>query len=479
MDNRSHFNRRDFIKFVGLGVGALAVPTLVVAEADDGFIDLRATKTAKKLAGSQSAQSDLWLYNGTSPGPEIRVKQGQTVRVRFTNELDEPTSVHWHGIRIVNAMDGVPGLTQDAVGPGETFEYIFDVPDAGTFWYHAHNRSWEQVALGLYGPLIVEEADPVFDRSHDLILMIDDWRLDENGVFDFASLGFMGDWSHAGRLGGWLTVNGQSQPTIKLALGESYRLRLINAANARIMFIDPSVISAEVIAYDGFPFAEPRAPQTPYEALLPAQRMDLLVTPTEKAVARLNDLSDFALTAFAGRESLSIAVFDVVESSGTQKAAASTTLPMNPIAQPDLENAMSVSLNMEGGAMGRMGRMMHNGMMMGPREMRRTGQFWSFNGVANFGDKPLFEAKKGQTIVLTTDNQTGWPHGIHLHGHHFQIIEHNGKTPKHFDWRDTFTIERDEQVKIAFVADNPGNWLLHCHMLEHSAAGMKTWFKVI
>lgn len=91
----------------------------------------------------------------------------------------------------------------------------------------------------------------------------------------------------------------------------------------------------------------------------------------------------------------------------------------------------------------------------------------------------MFRAKKGQTVVLTTDNQTGWPHGIHLHGHHFQIIEHNGRRPEHIDWRDTFTIDRDETVKIAFVADNPGKWLLHCHMLEHAASGMNTWFEVV
>ena len=301
MVERHMIGRRDLLKMMAAGVTSLTIPTLVLAKSADGFIDLRASKVKKKIAGKDSAASDMLLYNETSPGPEIRVRRGQTVRVRFTNELDEPTSIHWHGIRITNRMDGVSGLTQDPVKPSGTFEYVFEVPDAGTFWYHAHNKSWEQVARGLYGPLIVEEEHPVFDHAHDITLVIDDWRLNNQGAFDAESLGFLGDWSHAGRLGGWLTVNGQSQPRIKLSRGEAYRLRLINASNARILFIDPNAIDARIIAYDGFPFLQPRKSEQAYEPLLPAQRMDLLVVPKEKSEKRLNNEDDYALMAFAGR----------------------------------------------------------------------------------------------------------------------------------------------------------------------------------
>ena len=165
-------NRRNVLKFGVLGTLASSMPTLSLAAIGDQRFELRAQKTPYKLSGDNNQLSDLWLYNGTTPGPEIRVKQGDRVRVHFVNELDEPTSVHWHGIRISNAMDGVSDLTQNPVPPGGTFDYDFVVPDAGTFWYHAHNKSWEQVARGLYGPLIVEEPVPVFDRDHDITLSL-------------------------------------------------------------------------------------------------------------------------------------------------------------------------------------------------------------------------------------------------------------------------------------------------------------------
>ncbi len=119
-------------------------------------------------------------FNGSTPGPEIRVRQGGRISVAFENGIDQGSAIHWHGIHLDNAMDGVPGLTQAAVEPGETFDYAFVVPHAGTDWYHAHHRSWEQVAKGLYGPLIVEERNPPrIDR--DITVVLDDWRLSRTG----------------------------------------------------------------------------------------------------------------------------------------------------------------------------------------------------------------------------------------------------------------------------------------------------------
>jgi len=146
------------------------------------------------------------------------VRQGETVRVRLENDLPQPTTIHWHGIRIDNAMDGVAGLTQPAVEPGGSFDYAFKVPDAGTFWYHPHNLSWEQVARGLYGPLIVDEPDPP-EVDQDIALVFDDWRLDETGQIHEASFAAMMDWSHAGRLGNVLTINGQDLMDVPVVAG--------------------------------------------------------------------------------------------------------------------------------------------------------------------------------------------------------------------------------------------------------------------
>ena len=460
------------LKLGAATVAMAQLPVLALATGADDILELRATKKLHRLAGDQYAASELWLYNGETPGPEIRVKQGERVRVRFINELEEPTSIHWHGIRISNAMDGVSGLTQDAVQPGEAFLYDFVAPDAGTFWYHAHNKSWEEVARGLYGALIVEEAEPVFDRNHDLTLVIDDWRVGDDGALHVASIGTFMDWSHAGRLGNWLTVNGKSQPELKLNAGENYRLRLINASNARVLQISPKALGAEVLGFDGFVFAKPEPSKEEYISLAPAQRMDLIVNQPSQGERKLNDIGDFALQVLSGNDPISIAKLTFVEPTLHQAPAVLAFQP-NVVPEPDLQNAVHIPMVMTGGAMGG-GSIIYNGKELGRREVMQTKQVWAFNGVANLAEEPLFRIRRGQTVTIKTENQTGWMHGMHVHGHHFKVMK-----PDFDHWRDTFVIDRDETVEIAFVADNPGKWLFHCHMLEHAAAGMRTWFEVV
>jgi len=149
------WTRRRFIKSASALTLTPALPSFAgPVIAGDGFLEITAGPSKHKLFRDDGPSSDLWTYNGKAPGPEIRVKRGERVRVRFINNLEEPSSIHWHGIRIANAMDGVAGLTQEAVPTGGSFDYDFVAPDAGTYWYHAHNRNWNQVARGLYGPLI-------------------------------------------------------------------------------------------------------------------------------------------------------------------------------------------------------------------------------------------------------------------------------------------------------------------------------------
>ena len=462
-------NRRNFCK---LGAGAAAATVLApyhFALASDGFLEIRAQKAEQSLY-PDSPTSTLWTYNGTAPGPEIRVKQGERVKVRFINELEEPSSIHWHGIRIDNAMDGVSGLTQDAVEPGDSFEYDFVAPDAGTYWYHAHNKSWNQVGRGLYGPLIIEEPYPTFDNDHDITLVIDDWRINQNGQFDESSMGMMMDWSHGGRLGNWITVNGKSLPELELKAGEAYRLRLINVSNARTLELDPNRFDAKVIAFDGQPLPEPIAmPYAPY-LLSSAQRVDLLVIPRAGQNFALEELS-------------SESPFPFVTFSVTGDGAPFQSMPRlkaNPIPEPDLANATVHPLLITGGAMGRFDGITYQGKPLGRESMMQSMQFWAFNGVANLPEQQFFTAKRGETIIIEMVNDTAWPHAMHVHGHHFRIEEREGSTiDEGRPWKDTFLIGPSQTSKIAFVADNPGKWLLHCHMLEHAAAGMTTWFEVV
>ena len=463
------FTRRALLTRAACGLAAAPFLSLRPAAAADGFRELTARKVDVKLAGSDAPASSLWGYDGTVPGPAIRAKKGETLRIRFRNELDVPTSIHWHGIRIDNAMDGVSGLTQDPVPPGETFDYVFTVPDAGTYWYHAHNKSWDEVARGLYGLLIVDEPEPLFLPEADISLMVDDWLLDEEGRFDVASLGAMMDWSHGGRQGNWLTVNGEAKPDIPVETGRWYRIRLVNAANARIFFVDLEGIDAKVIAYDGQPIGEVR--RLDYSPFLigPAQRVDLVV--------KFDKLGDVPFNMLFDKTPYAFATFRVSEGSGTETAL--PTIPALDLLKPDLASAKRFKLLMEGGAMGRTGHLTYKGKPISREIMMTTKHVWGFNGAMEFPEKPFFSVKRGETVVIETVNQTAFPHAMHTHGHHFQVIERSDSIATETPWRDTFLIGADQTTKIAFVADNPGKWLYHCHMLEHAAAGMTTWFEVV
>lgn len=465
-------SRRNFLKATGAATAISSLPILSMAHAEDGIIDLVADKAEQSLYYEDGPTSDIWSYNGKTPGPEIRVKQGDTVKIRFKNMLDEPTSIHWHGIRIHNSMDGVSNLTQKPVARGETFIYDFTVPDAGTYWYHAHNKSWNQVARGLYGALIVEEPEPSLDIDHDITLMIDDWRLEHPGILETASMGSMMEWSHGGRLGNWFTVNGQTIPHYTLKERETYRLRLINAANARIFELDPNAFNAKILAHDGQPL--PEATKLAYKPLLlgPAQRVDLLVTPK---LGQDFDLQEFSGQS-SGKEPFPLAHF-IVKQGGASNAYKHPQ--PNKLPEPNIELAQKIDLHMIGGAMGNGGRMVFNGQDVTEKNFRQNKQFWAFNNVSNLAEEPLFSAKPNQTILIDVFNDTVFLHAMHVHGHHFRIIERSDSTiDEGQPWRDTFLIGPGQKTKIAFVADNKGKWLLHCHMLEHAAAGMNTWFSV-
>jgi FtsP/CotA-like multicopper oxidase with cupredoxin domain len=239
-------------------------------------VTLVATTAFQSLNGPDFPDTPVWCYDGGVPGPEIRVPQGGWLTVKAENRLDVPTTIHWHGLRVPNAMDGVAYLTQEPIAPGETFLYEFDCPDAGTFWYHPHLNGFEQIGRGLYGPLIVEEAEPV-DVDRELTFVLDDWRLTEDGAIsdDFGNLH---DIAHAGRLGNTATLNGGSPETIPVRAGERLRLRLVNAANARIFGLRFEGHAPSVIAIDGQP-VEPHAAGEQV-VLAPAMRIDLIIDMT-------------------------------------------------------------------------------------------------------------------------------------------------------------------------------------------------------
>ena len=461
-------SRREFLRRAGTAAllcqaGGWAFP----AHADDrrGVV-LHARPATARLAPPNYPETPIWGYDGRVPGPTIRVRQGERVVRRFVNGLPQPSTVHWHGIRIDNSMDGTPELTQPVVQPGGEFLYDFAPPDAGTYWYHSHHRTFEQLARGLYGVLVVEEHDaPEVDREE--VLVLDDWRLADDAILH-DSFGALHDWSHAGRIGNWITVNGESAWSREASRHERLRLRLVNAANARIFSLALKHLEGWVVALDGQPLPAPQAAGP--LVLAPGQRADLIVDVVAGE-------GEEAFLAYRGREQdFALAVFTIRGRLREARLPDPEPLPPNPVPTlGDLAQARRETLRMDGGAMGGMRQAMLGGRMLGARDLAGQGKVWAFNGLAEMPDAPLLTALRGETVRLAMVNDTAWPHAMHLHGHHFRAIASDGAAGP---MRDTLLVDRGETAEIAFVADNPGDWMLHCHMPGHSISGMMTWFRV-
>jgi len=455
-------NRREFLGCVSAAsISGMPVGKVLAASDPHG---LTAKRANIQLAPAGYPKTEIWGYNGMVPGPEIRVAKGARVQRTLLNEVPDPTSVHWHGIRIDNAMDGVSGLTQDAVKTGDTFEYDFVAPDAGTFWYHAHNRSYEQIARGLSGPLIVEEPDTI-DIDREEVLVLDDWLVDpETSQLD-NDFEAGGDKSHGGRIGNYITTNGKYNLTLNARKNERYRLRLINASNARILPLQLEGFDGWIVALDGMPLAAPQ-PVTETIVFAPAQRIDLIVDVTA-------DVGESAhIQRLDRNEVASQVAFEVKSIAATRTRGTPQPLAPNEIPTVDLNSAKPFVLKMEGGAMGGLRFATLGGVKKSMGEIVEAGQFWAFNGAADGMDgPPLAELSQGEHARIMIKNETSFAHAMHLHGMHFNELNPDGSLGL---LRDTTLVERGEEREIAFVADNLGKWLFHCHMLAHAASGMTT-----
>lgn len=426
---------------------------------------LRVAPARQSLAGSGHPATDVWAYGGSVPGPELRFRQGERLKIVVENSLAVGTTVHWHGIRLPNAMDGVPHLTQPPIpASGGRFVYEFDLPDAGTYWYHPHLGNPEQISRGLYGALIVEEREPPpVDR--DVVWVLSDWELDRQARIDEEFTNPMAA-SHDGRIGNTVTVNGLVRDTFAVRSGERIRLRLINAASARIYGLVFEGHTPTVIALDGHPVAPHPAARV---VLGPGMRADLLLDCPAKPGSQHRVVDTFyrqnayQLLKFQYRD----------ESPVRQSFPPVQALQTNPVAPPELAKAQRHRIVFAGGAMGAV-----------PSQARHKGMYWTVNGEPMADDHdhhhhaPLLTLSLRKSYVLELVNDTAWHHPIHLHGHTFRVLSRNGKALEREHWSDTVLLDPRSRAEIAFVADNPGGWMFHCHVLEHQATGMTAVVKV-
>ncbi|KPF72978.1 copper oxidase [Bosea sp. AAP35] len=426
---------------------------------------LTAGPAKARLRPAPALETEIWAFDGKTPGPALRIKLGETLRLTVSNKTPSPLSLHWQGLRGEAAMDGVGGFSQAPIAPGESFTYVLTPPDSGTILYRplVIGGASEPAGRGLSGLLVVEEPDPPA-VDLDLPVLVTDWLLaDDNALVPFAATS--PDGAAAGRLGSWITVNGGSPPQrVSVAPGARIRLRLANACSARIMRLRFDGIKAVVVAVDGQPTEsfEPVRAQLPFA---PGTRYDLLVDMPGEAGATA------IVTALVGAGVPLVRL--VAESTAKPASTAPMALKPNPTlpAAVRLQDAQRPQIVIEGGA-----------KVSPDFKLDLTGidaaRPWRINGgVGDAAGKPLFSVKRGTPIVLAIDNRTAFFQPLHVHGHCFRLLH-----PLDDGWEpyflDTVQIPDGKRLHIAFIAANPGRWLISSTVLERFDRGLWTWFEV-
>ncbi|EJL6722093.1 multicopper oxidase family protein [Vibrio alginolyticus] len=409
--------------------------------------------------------TDVLAFNGSIPAPTIRCRQGERVIIRFTNKLSEPTTIHWHGLRIPIEMDGVPFLSQLPIMPGETFVYEFTPPDAGTFWYHPHMNSVKQLGKGLVGLIIVEEAEPVlFDEEQEIVLK--HWHLDKQGQWKNLMVPRLS--ARMGTPGEWSSVNGVHEPVYTLKQNATTRLRIANVDNTITYPIAIEGAEAWVIAIDGNPV------KTPYKLtqhkIGPGMRLDIgLIAPKVGKRVYVRQMK--------GRFPFPLCEFDVVESdlqSDLPNNQKLPLLPLNPVPALDLKNAEQIDYVFE----------WEGAITPADKSGKAIPKFWLMNKRAWEGmskdniPPPLSTLEMGKTYIFNLKNVTQYHHPIHLHGHTFTVLELDGKKLDEPFHTDTVFLGKNGSAKAAFVADNPGRWMYHCHVIEHMKTGLMGYIEV-
>jgi FtsP/CotA-like multicopper oxidase with cupredoxin domain len=324
------------------------------------------------------------------------------------------------------------------------------------------------------GALIVEEAEPIaVDR--DVLWMLADWRL-RSEMQIAPGFGNAMEAAMSGRIGNTVTLNGAISEGEPVRAGERIRLRLVNGALARVMALRFEGHRPVVVAINGQP-CDPHEAEGGRLLLGPAMRVDVMLDMQGKPGRRYRVVDDFydGLAYW-----LTELVYDKRPPVRSHPLDASLALPRNPVPEPDLATAERHELRLQGGMMG-------GGAMAGMGGMGMPGMdhdaSWAINGTSMTGDghagmPPLLTLQRGQSHVLALRNDTAWWHPMHLHGHSFRVLTRNGVPVPHLQWADTVLIPPKEVVDIAFVADNPGDWMLHCHVADHQMSGMMTILRV-
>jgi len=504
---RGAVGRRQFIRgawCVGLGAlgvmgrpGARGLVAIGQAEAaqDVREIVLEARQVKWELAPGRSITA--LAYNGRVPGPEIRFKEGERVRVVLKNALGEPTTIHWHGVDVPNPMDGMPGITQKPVPPGGTFVYEFEARPAGTRWYHTHFQGQRQMDLGLVAPLIIEPAgsDPFpFDREYTLVL--DDWATGAGpalpstregtaggrgemggmmsgmrgrgmmggGMMGRGMGGMMGGGSQAMPAYDTMSINGKAYPAtepLRVRKGERLRLRLINASADHTHLIRLAGHQLRVTHTDGNPLVEavavdavPIAPSERYDVLVAADRPGAWwLYCAQPGHAAAGEKVLFTYERREGRKPE-----PVTEGVGGLRLWHYTLGQGRDVLPAASGSVRSFSQTLSGGMMG--------------------SDAWTINGKQYPSTDPI-AVKRGERVRVRLGNMSMEAHPMHLHGQSFAVLAVNGQRLAQPLVKDSVDVEAHMgAVDIEFAAHNPGDWFFHCHKPMHMEGGMITLVRI-
>lgn len=413
-------------------------------------IDLVAREADVDLGNGERVRA--WTYNGTLPGPQITAQAGDRLIVHFKNELTAPTTVHWHGVQVPNAMDGVPWHTQPSVLPGDSFTYDFRVDDPGLFWYHPHVMSAAQVGFGLYGTLLVKDPADGVGVADELVLVLSDIGIADGRLESPDSGGALG--MAFGREGNRVLVNGHTNATLTVRDGAPQRWRVVNAAKSRYFLLDLEGETFTIIGRDGGLQARPERMDT--VVITPGERLDLIVAPRRPA-----DGGTRVLRSGLYNRGFGSVEFRQVEELVTLSFAdlppyppASLALPSRRIEPIATAGATRLAIDIT-------------------LSTRDDGTVeYGINGKA-FADEHTSTARVGETQIWNITNHTKWSHPFHLHGFFFQVLDANGVPVQPLAWKDTVDVPFEQSVSfVVRFDDRPGMWMYHCHVLDHADGGL-------
>jgi FtsP/CotA-like multicopper oxidase with cupredoxin domain len=410
-------------------------------------VDLEAREADWEFTSRRRTRA--WTFNGQVPGPFIDACVGDVLEVRLTNSLQEPTTLHWHGLRLPAAMDGTD-MVQHPIAPGETFTYRFRLLDAGTFWYHSHSNEPVQVERGMYGALVVRAADePVFDRER--VLVLSDVMLDRTG--EVAAPGDLHE-RPEGREGNVRLLNGTSEPELVVLGGQVERWRIINGAGARYVRLSIGRRPFRILGTGGGLL---EAPVIARDVLLtPGERVDIAVGPFETGEV-LTVLSE-PYDRGTGENTVEVfATIRVGPAAPSISAKSEWTHVIEPLVDASITPTREIAFSERTDAHGDM--------------------TFLINGEQHYRAEPV---TVGELQVWDIVNSSSVDHPFHLHGFFFQVLERNGTPPAFRSWEDTVNVPTGGRVRIAWMPDDrPGEWMYHCHILEHHADGMMAHFAVV